>query len=109
MIIRGGENISPKEIEELMITHPKVEDVAVVGMPDKKMGERTCAYIRSRSGQLITLEETVAFLREKGIASFKLPERLELVEEFPLTNVGKIAKNVLRDWIAHKLEEEHKS
>ena len=108
MILRGGENVSAEEIEELLIAHPKVEEAAVVGMPDERLGERVCAYLRPRRGQTVTLEEVVSFMREQEIASFKLPERIELVSELPLTPVGKVSKKVLREKIAHQLEEERK-
>lgn len=106
MILRGGENISAEEIEELLLAHPRVEEAAVVGMPDERLGERVCAYLRARRGQTVTLEEVVSFLREQGIASFKLPERVELIAEFPLTPVGKVDKKVLRERIARQFEEE---
>lgn len=106
MIIRGGENISPKELEELLISHPKIEEVAVVGMPDERMGERICAFIRPRPGAEVDLGQVVSFLREREIASFKLPERVEIVQQFPLTQVGKISKKELREWIVRKLQQE---
>jgi non-ribosomal peptide synthetase component E (peptide arylation enzyme) len=106
MILRGGENISAEEIEELLITHPQVEEAAVVGMPDERLGERVCAYLRTRPGQTVTLEEAVSFLREQGIASFKFPERVELINEFPLTPVGKVSKKTLRERITREIDEE---
>jgi 2,3-dihydroxybenzoate-AMP ligase len=108
IIIRGGENISSFEIEELLMEHPKVENVAVIGMPDKRLGERVCAYIKPQPGQTITFDEVVGFLMDKQIAKFKLPERLEVVEEFPLSNVGKILKRDLVEDIKRKLEAEGK-
>lgn len=109
MILRGGENISAEEIEELLILHPHVEEAAVVGMPDERLGERVCAYLRTPRGKTVTLEEVISFLRGQGIASFKLPERVELVAEFPLTHVGKVAKKLLREWITHQIDEERKA
>ena len=103
IINRGGEKISPREVEEILYTHPKVLMVAMVGMPDPRLGERNCVYIVPRSGETMTLDEIVAFLQERGIAKVKLPERLELVDALPTTASGKIRKNVLRDEIAKKL------
>lgn len=99
MILRGGENISAAEVEELILSYPKTEQVAVVGMPDPIFGEKACAFIKARGGEVVTLEELIAFLKGKGIASFKLPERLEIIKEFPLTSIGKIDKKILRDWL----------
>ncbi|MDO8691615.1 MAG: AMP-binding protein [Dehalococcoidia bacterium] len=106
MINRGGEHLSAEEIENLIITHPAVHNVAVIGMPDPDMGERICAYIIPRPGQSITFQELSAFLLGKDIAKFKLPERLELVSEFPLTNIGKVSKKDLREDIAKRLQAE---
>jgi len=107
MIIRGGENISPAEIEQLLLSHPRIENVAVIGMPDPKFGERVCAYIKLKGGN-ISLEEVVSFLKDRKIASFKLPERIEIIEEFPLTNVGKVSKKELKMDITEKLRAEGK-
>lgn len=96
MIIRAGENISPEEIENLIITHPNVENVAVIGMPDEIVGERVCAYIVLKPGATLTFEEMIHFLMDKRIAKFKLPERIEFVPDLPRTNVGKIDKKALR-------------
>lgn len=108
MLLRGGENISAVEVEELLLSHPDILQAAVVGMPDPRMGERVCAYIIPREKKKPTLEEVVAFLKTKGVALFKLPERLELVNEFLLTNIGKVSKKDLRDDIAKKLKAEGK-
>ena len=107
-IIRGGENIGAVEIEELIMAHPDVVDVAIVAMPDPRMGEKVCAYIKPQPGTKPTLDDIAPFLEEKGIAAYKLPERVELVEEFPLTSVGKISKKDLREDIARKLKDEGK-
>jgi acyl-CoA synthetase (AMP-forming)/AMP-acid ligase II len=104
LIIRGGANIYPREIEEALFQHPKVLDGAVIGIPDPYLGERTCACIIPRPGQEITFEEMVEFLRDR-IATYKLPERLEIIEELPRTPTGKIQKNILRDEIVEKLGE----
>ncbi|MDP2727449.1 MAG: AMP-binding protein, partial [Dehalococcoidia bacterium] len=106
IINRGGEKISPREVEELLFTYPKVLNVAVVGMPDHRLGEKSCAYIIPKDGATITFEEVVNFLKEKKIATFKLPERVEVVESLPMTASGKIKKNVLRDDISSKLRAE---
>ncbi|MBI3091202.1 MAG: AMP-binding protein [Candidatus Tectomicrobia bacterium] len=103
VIIRGGENISAVEVEELLLTHEAVEDVAVVGMPDARFGERVCAYVIPRGAARPSLSELGTFLIGKGIAKFKLPERLEYVENFPLTNIGKVDKNALRRDIQTRL------
>lgn len=107
MIIRGGQNIYPAEIEGLLNDHPKVASVAVVGYPDREMGERTCAYVISKSGQDFTFEEMVDFLKGKQLAMFKLPERLEVVPEFPAVgDSGKVNKETLKKEIAEKVKAE---
>lgn len=104
MIIRGGQNIIPAEIEGLLISHPVVQNVAVVGMPDFIMGEKACAYVILKQKQTLSLEEMVSFLKEKGIAPFKIPERLEIVDKFPMVADGqKIEKKALAQDIAEKL------
>jgi 2,3-dihydroxybenzoate-AMP ligase len=103
MIIRGGENISAVEIEQVLLTHPMIENVAVVGMPDHRLGEKVCVFIKTKGEVRITLEEIITFLKGKEMAVFKLPERIEFVSEFPLTQVGKISKKDLREVIAQKL------
>ena len=106
IINRGGEKVNPLEVETLLFAHPKVLNVAVVGMPDYRLGERSCAYIIPKGGNTISFEEVVSFLREKKIATFKLPERVEVVDSFPMTPTGKVKKNILRDDIAGKLKAE---
>ncbi len=109
MIIRGGQNIYPAELEALLIEHPRVQDLAVVGMPDPKMGERACAYIIPVEGETLTFEEMIAYLKDKNIAPFKLPERLELIDKFPMVSDDyKVDKKTLRQDIARKLDEEKK-
>ena len=103
LINRGGEKINCDEIESLLIAHPKVRLVALVAMPDPVFGEKACACVVPQSGETPTLAELVAFLREQRIASFKLPERLELMSEFPLSPVGKILKRELREAIEARL------
>ncbi len=95
LINRGGEKISAEEIENLILSHPAVLNVACVPMPDPVLGERMCAFVIARPGRALTLPELAAFLTEKGLAKFKLPERLELTGDLPLSKFGKVAKNVL--------------
>jgi len=102
IVKRGGENISPVEIEGLIITHPGVEAVAVVGMPDKDMGERVCAYVQPKPGVKLNFEEIISFLKGKGASVLQLPERIEFIASMPLINV-KIDKEVLREDIRRKL------
>ena len=97
IIIRGVENISVKEIEDLLSEHPAVAEVAVVGMPDRRLGERTCAVVVPRPGHTPTLEGLVDFLSGREIAPQKLPERLELRDQLPKTASGKVVKAVLRN------------
>lgn len=96
LIIRGGMNIAPVELEGLIGDHPAVVDVAVVGDPDEVLGERIAAVVTLAPGATLTLEELIEFLRAKKIASFKLPERLEIRDEMPRNPVGKILKRELR-------------
>jgi cyclohexanecarboxylate-CoA ligase len=103
LIIRGGENISVAEIENLLFAHPKVQAVAVVAMPDSRLVERACAFVIPKPDQTLTLEEIVAYLDGRRLARHKFPERLELVSEFPMTPSGKIQKYRLREAIAAKL------
>lgn len=97
LIIRGGQNISPEEVENLALGHPKVRDAAAIGVPDPRLGERVCLYVVPKEGETVTLEEIVAFMREKDIAVYKLPEILEIVGQIPRNPVGKIQKNTLRE------------
>lgn len=109
MIIRGGQNVYPAEIENLLLTHPNVLTVAVVGMPDPVMGEKACAYVVPKDGLAFTFDEMVSFLKGKNIASFKLPERLEVVDKLPTSGGGlKIMKRELAQDIANKLKAEGK-
>ncbi len=104
MIIRGGQNIYPAEIEGLLNDHPAVAAVAVVPYPDKEMGERACAYVIPKSGQTFTFKDMVDFLKSKKLAMFKLPERLEIVDQFPAVgDSGKVNKETLKKEIAAKV------
>ncbi|MFZ5631413.1 MAG: AMP-binding protein [Bacillota bacterium] len=109
IIIRGGQNIYPGEIESLLIAHPKVSNAAVVAMPDPVMGEKACAFvIPASSAEPLTFEEMVGYLKTKKLAMYKLPERLELVDSFPLAGDSKINKVALRQMVTDKLKEEGK-
>lgn len=104
IVIRGGMNISAREIEEHLLFHPAVANVAAVGMPDERLGERVCAYVVPTDPSAPpSLEDLTNFLRERKVATQKLPERLEVVEEMPMTATGKIQKHLLRADIAAKL------
>jgi fatty-acyl-CoA synthase len=96
MIIRGGENISPREIEEFLYRHPAIFDVAVVGVPDAKYGEAVCACIRLREGMSATEEEIREFCREQ-IAHYKVPRYVQFMDGFPLTISGKVQKYLIRE------------
>ena len=106
LINRGGEKISCEEVEDLILMHPSVKSVSLVAMPDPVFGERACAYVILKEGGTLDFAQLLAFLRERHIASFKLPERLEVVSQFPLSPVGKILKSQLRQDIATKLAQE---
>jgi len=95
LINRGGEKISAEEVENLILAHPAVLNVACVPMPDPQLGERMCAFVMLRPGMALTLQELTSFLLGKEIARFKLPERLEVLEELPLSRVGKVMKQAL--------------
>ena len=103
IIIRGGYNISAQEVENVLLAHPAVQDVAAVGMPDENLGERTCVYVVPKPGQTVTLESLTAYMRDQGVATYKLPERLEVVEAIPRNPVGKILKKELRQDIRKKI------
>jgi 2,3-dihydroxybenzoate-AMP ligase len=96
LINRGGEKISAEEVESLILAHPAVMQAAVVAMPDRVLGERVCAFLVMRHGADVAHEELNQFLLGRGLAKFKLPERVETIGEMPLTNIGKINKQLLR-------------
>ena len=102
MVIRGGENISPREVEEYLYRHPKIEDVTVVGVPDDKFGEELCAWIRLKPGVDASAEEVTAFCRGQ-IAHYKIPRYVRFVDEFPITVSGKVRKFVIRDRMIEEL------
>ncbi|MFI1253057.1 (2,3-dihydroxybenzoyl)adenylate synthase [Streptomyces netropsis] len=103
-INRGGEKVAAEEIENHILAHPAVHDVAVVSMPDDYLGERTCAYIVLREGaEPVKSIAVKKFVRERGLAAYKVPDRVEFVEEFPQTGIGKVSKKDLRAAIAARL------
>jgi acyl-CoA synthetase (AMP-forming)/AMP-acid ligase II len=96
IIIRKGENISAKEIEDLLHGHPAIADAAVIGLPDDRSGERACAVVVLREGQTLTLAEMVAYLKEHQLSIHKIPEQLEVVSTLPRNPTGKVLKKDLR-------------
>jgi fatty-acyl-CoA synthase len=96
MIIRGGENVYPREIEEFLYSHPKVQDVQVIGVPDLKFGEEIMAWVLLREGQTATAEEIREYCRGK-IAHYKIPRYVKFVESFPMTVTGKVQKFAMRE------------
>jgi len=103
MVIRGGENVYPREIEEYLYRHPKVEDVAVVGVPDPKFGEEICAWIKLKPGASATEDEIKSFCRGQ-IAHYKVPRYVRFVTEFPMTVTGKVQKFQIRDVMIEELK-----
>ncbi|PKW17599.1 (2,3-dihydroxybenzoyl)adenylate synthase [Saccharopolyspora spinosa] len=106
-INRGGEKIAAEEVENHLLAHPAVHDAAVVSMPDDYLGERTCAFVVPR-GTLPKARELIKFVRERGLAAYKVPDRVEFVEQFPQTGVGKVSKRDLREAISRELVPELK-
>jgi acyl-CoA synthetase (AMP-forming)/AMP-acid ligase II len=105
IIIRGGLNIAPREIEDLMAAFPEVVRAAVVGLPDDRLGERMCACVVLRPGaSALTLDEVVARLKASGLATYKLPERLEILTELPTTASGKVQKHEIVRYLAEKVQ-----
>ena len=101
MINRGGKKFFPREIEEILYTHPKILHAAIVGVPDPRLGERNCLCVIPRPGERISLEEIVAFLKD-GVATYKLPEMVEVFEELPFTPTGKIQRHVLASQVLER-------
>ena len=101
MVIRGGENVYPREIEEFLYRHPKIQDVQVIGVPDARYGEELCAWVRLRDGESATVEEIRAFCQGQ-IAHYKVPRYVKFVDGFPMTVTGKIQKFLMRQ---HMIEE----
>lgn len=102
MIIRGGENVYPREIEEFLYTHPKVQDVQVLGVPDPKFGEQVCAWVRLREGVQATEAEIQDYCR-RNLAYFKVPQYVRFVESFPMTVTGKVQKYLIREAMMEEL------
>jgi fatty-acyl-CoA synthase len=102
MVIRGGENIYPREIEEFLLTHPGIVDAAVIGIPDAKYGEELCASIIPRAGANLDADEIRAWCRDH-IAHFKVPRHIRFVEQFPMTVTGKIQKFLIREQVEAEL------
>lgn len=103
MIIRGGENIYPKEVEEFLIDHPKIEDVAVVGLPDDRFGEEVCAWIRLTAGEQASEQDIRDYCRDQ-IAHYKIPRFIRFVDAFPMTVTGKVQKYLIREQMVAELE-----
>jgi fatty-acyl-CoA synthase len=104
MLIRGGENVYPREIEDFLYTHPKIDQVEVIGVPDPKYGEQIAACIRLRQGEQATDEEIRNYCRGK-LAHFKIPRYVRFVDEFPMTVTGKVQKFILRERLTRELEQ----
>ena len=102
MVIRGGENIYPREVEEFLYKHPKIVDVQVFGVPDPKYGEEMCAWIKLRDDATMTEEEVRAFCRDR-IAHYKVPRHVRFVQEFPMTVTGKMQKYLMREAMEREL------
>jgi non-ribosomal peptide synthetase component E (peptide arylation enzyme) len=108
MIIRGGQNIYPAEIEGILNEHPAIANVAIVAMPDKELGEKCCAFVVLKEGTTLTFDEMKNYLLENKLAKFKLPERLEIVDELPTVgDSGKVNKETLKKMIREILEKEN--
>ncbi|MBU2512683.1 fatty acid--CoA ligase family protein, partial [bacterium] len=103
IVIRGGYNISSQEIENYLMSHPKVQEIAVVSMPDEILGEKMCVYAVPMNNESLTLEDLTSHMADLGIAKYKFPERLEIINMIPRNPVGKILKNELREDIRNKL------
>jgi fatty-acyl-CoA synthase len=102
IIIRAGENISPREIEEVLLGHSAVGDAQVIGVPSAKYGEEVMAWVKLRPGYTVTTEELMRFCCER-VAAFKVPRHWKFVEEFPLTVTGKVQKYRMREMAAQEL------
>ncbi|HAN6140661.1 TPA: medium-chain fatty-acid--CoA ligase [Escherichia coli] len=107
IIIRGGENISSREVEDILLQHPKIHDACVVAMPDERLGERSCAYVVLKAPHhSLSLEEVVAFFSRKRVAKYKYPEHIVVIEKLPRTASGKIQKFLLRKDIMRRLTQD---
>ncbi|MBV8964048.1 MAG: AMP-binding protein, partial [Hyphomicrobiales bacterium] len=103
MVIRGGENIYPREVEEFLYRHPKIEAVQVVGIPDHRYGEELCAWVKLKSGETALAEEIRAFCKDQ-IAHYKIPRYFRFVDEFPMTVTGKVQKFIIRERMMEELK-----
>lgn len=103
LVIRGGVNISPAEIESVLFSHPKIVNAAIVGMPDPRLGERICVFVIFADGKTMDIDEICRWMAEAGVSKTKWPERLEALPAFPMTAAGKIQKFRLREIIAERL------
>lgn len=107
IIVRGGENISSREVEDILLQHPKIHDACVVAMPDERLGERSCAYVVLKAPHhSLSLEEVVAFFSRKRVAKYKYPEHIVVIEKLPRTASGKIKKFLLRKDIMRRLTQD---
>jgi len=106
LINRGGEKISAEEVENIILQHPAVKNIACVPMPDERLGERMCAFVVTQRGRSINFQELISFLQAKEIAKFKLPERLELIDDLPVSTFGKVSKKLLTELISEKIIQE---
>lgn len=107
IIVRGGENISSREVEDILLQHPKIHDACVVAMPDERLGERSCAYVVLKAPHhSLSLEEVVAFFSRKRVAKYKYPEHIVVIEKLPRTASGKIQKFLLRKNIMRRLTQD---
>jgi len=102
MIIRGGENVYPREIEEFLFTHPAVAEVQAFGVPDRRYGEELCVWVRRREGSTLNEAEVIAFCRER-IAHYKVPRYVRFVDSFPMTVTGKAQKYLMRKAMMEEL------
>jgi fatty-acyl-CoA synthase len=102
LVIRGGENIYPREVEEFLYRHPKIEDVQVFGVPDKRFGEELCAWIKLRAHEHLTADDVRAFCTGQ-IAHYKVPRHIKFVDSFPMTVTGKMQKFIMRDEMTREL------
>jgi fatty-acyl-CoA synthase len=102
MVIRGGENIYPREVEEFLYRHPKIEDVQVFGVPDQRFGEELCAWIKLRAHEQLTADDVRAFCAGQ-IAHYKVPRHIKFVESFPMTVTGKMQKFIMREEMTREL------
>ncbi|EFO1601514.1 cyclohexanecarboxylate-CoA ligase [Escherichia coli] len=107
IIVRGGENISSREVEDILLQHPKIHDACVVAMPDERLGERSCAYVVLKAPHhSLSLEDVVAFFSRKRVAKYKYPEHIVVIEKLPRTASGKIQKFLLRKDIMRRLTQD---